>query len=200
MKNFNLKTVLQTPKGKLSAAAALMVLALSFTAVNVLRSSSFSIFATEADIVKRKNDLDDLNAKYEKLLMRDMQTKKIEKNYDSLKKSLLTADEDAAALLRSAVEAAANLAGIKLNSVGAVRTNNLNDEIVMLEIDVTGTAAPDAAAKMLTALDAATPVVEWRKFDLRSGGRGPMESGSISFSGTLGLMQLTNGKANTVKK
>ncbi len=128
-----------------------------------------------------------LKKKYAEVQLQDSEMKQLEATYNSAIKAALTKNEDAASILRNALELGAAKGGIELNSVSAVRNSNLNNEVVLYEIDLSGFAGLEELATMIYAIESAENSVCWRKLELRVGGR--MAESSVAFSGTLGLIQ-----------
>lgn len=189
-----LSEFIKTPKGQLIFSGGFMVIALSFFFINMI-SKSDSLFVNDEDIAKKVKELAEYNSKYTELKLKEADIKQSEALYAETIANMPTTEVDIATVLRSIPEDAATKNNIQLNSLGAVRTSVLTSDVTLYEVDISGTAAADSLASMLVAINAVTPKAEWRKLELRVGGR--MEEGSVSFTGTLGMMQYTGEKEAT---
>ncbi len=179
---------IKTPKGQLLFSGGFMVIALTFFMVNMLAKSD-SLFVDDNDIAQKLAELTTKNSKYSELKIRESEIKQSEALYAKTIANMPTSSVDVATELRSIPDVAATQSGVLLNSLGAVRTTILTNDVTLYEVDISGTALAEPLANMLIAINTVTPKAEWRKLELRVGGR--MEEGSISFSGTLGMMQYT---------
>lgn len=189
-----LSEFIKTPKGQLIFSGGFMVIALTFFFVNMIAKSD-SLFVDAEDIAQKVQELAEKNSKYSELKLKEAEIKKSEALYAETIASIPTTDVDIATELRNILETSATKNSIQVSSLGAVRTTVLTSDVTLYEVDISGTAVADSLANMLIAINLVTPKAEWRKLEIRVGGR--MEEGSVSFTGTLGMMQYTGEKEAT---
>ncbi|MGE4301331.1 MAG: hypothetical protein AB7F40_06985 [Victivallaceae bacterium] len=187
-----LKAFLATPRGKLIAAGSAMAVSLLFLLFN-LAGNSGKWFAGKSDLDTLKNDIATAQKQYSQLMQRENAFKIIEKNYRALLATAETpGDSSPESALRGAVEKSAAQAGLQLQSIGAARESTVNSDLAMYEIDFAGGGESAKISEFLLALDAFSPRIFWRKFEIRNGGHGPGPAG-ITFSGTLGMLIKQSG-------
>lgn len=84
--------------------------------------------------------------------------------------------------LRNRIQQAARDVELKLNSLGSVRTSRINNELYYAEIDLSTVGTLEAITAFLAKLREKSPLVSWRRFDLRPE---PVRGQNASSTGTV---------------
>ena len=84
--------------------------------------------------------------------------------------------------LRNRIQQAARDVELKLNSLGSVRTSRINNELYYAEIDLSTVGTLEAITAFLAKLREKSPLVSWRRFDLRPE---PVRGQNASSAGTV---------------
>ena len=84
--------------------------------------------------------------------------------------------------LRNRIQQAARDVELKLNSLGSVRTSRINTELYYAEIDLSTVGTLEAITAFLAKLREKSPLVSWRRFDLRPE---PVRGQNASSAGTV---------------
>ena len=164
------KQFFSTPTGKLTLALIAMVLCWTVFIIYLSKSSAGgTLFPTESDMnrvlqeIKRdttarenarkeKQELDDLKAKYEASLA-----------------TFWNADRDGEpeTELRNLINDAAQRAKANLQTLGAVRTSTINNELSYADLDFTVVDEYDKVIRFFAEVEKSTPRLSWRRVELR---------------------------------
>lgn len=173
--NTKFKDFIKTPKGKLTVALAAMLLSWVFLLFNFSDSLGLTLPGEQKktklkqDIRKKKAELQTLEEKIAKIQL-------TRKRWQEMKKSAWNPvnDGDPELLLRQKIENAAKKHEIKLNNIGTVRINKINQEFSFAEMDISVNLPLDTLIKFISEIQQLKPAIAWRRLSITQPFRRPM--------------------------
>ena len=164
------KQFFASPAGKLTLAIIAMVLCWTILIVYLSNTSAGGTwFPTEADMnrVRQeiKNDTKTLNAETAKLDAFEG----LQDDYEDSLSTYWNADRDGEpeTELRNLVNDAAQAAGANLQTLGSVRTSNINNELSYADLDFTIVDEYSKVIKFFAEIEKCTPRLAWRRVEIR---------------------------------
>ena len=164
------KQFFASPAGKLTLAVVAMVLCWTILIVYLSNTSAGGTwFPTEADMnrVRQeiKNDTKTLNTETAKLDAFEG----LQDDYEDSLSTYWNADRDGEpeTELRNLVNDAAQAAGANLQTLGSVRTSNINNELSYADLDFTIVDEYSKVIRFFAEIEKCTPRLAWRRVELR---------------------------------
>ena len=163
----NIKELLKTPKGKLTAALCALGISWLFLflyfvgPLDNLAPSAREIADMETEVKKLRKENTALQLRAKEQLNRQKTFESMRKSYWQKENGIIETD------LRSLVQDAAQKAEFPLNSLGSVKTSKIHAELYFAEIDIQGSAAIEVIAAFLSRIREIKPALSWKRFDLR---------------------------------
>ena len=164
------KQFFASPAGKLTLAVVAMVLCWTILIVYLSNTSAGGTwFPTEADMnrVRQeiKNDTKTLNTETAKLDAFEG----LQDDYEDSLSTYWNADRDGEpeTELRNLVNDAAQAAGANLQTLGSVRTSNINNELSYADLDFTIVDEYSKVIRFFAEIETCTPRLAWRRVELR---------------------------------
>ncbi len=191
---FNLKEALATPKGRL--IVSLCALAACWLLILLWMAGDFILAVpSDARLASLENELRRQRNTYEKAAAEAEAAEAVKDRYRELIRHAWQNDRDGmveTALRQKILETARGIE-LKLNSLGAVRTSRINNELYYAEIDVMTSGTLDEIANFIAAIQGVEPQLAWRRMDIRPDNRAVRTSNNI-----VNLAELTEPEASRV--
>lgn len=194
------KEFIKTPKGKLVLALCALLLSWIFLFLNFAGSSSISL-PSEARKAELKQQIRKLRTELQSLNEKQAQADRVKKRWQELAMSSWqpSQDGDPELLLRQIVENAAKNSELKLNNLGTVRINRINQDFSFAELDVSGSTRLAPLTNFAYEIQKIRPAITWRRFSVfvmmrrpRTGNNRTVSSNqnddNLAFSGNLRLL------------
>ena len=193
----NIKAFLKTPKGQLCVALSGLAVSWIFLFFYFVGPID-SLNPSDRQIAAKEEELKKLRKENEALKQRDKEFRTNEKVFERMQKEFWQPENGIVETdFRTLVQDAAKKAELSLNSLGAVKTSKINDNLFYAELDVQGNAPIEVIAAFLGRIQDIKPVLAWKRFDLRMDMRPRrnaenISSNELSFSGTLRVIVCGN--------
>ena len=194
------KEFVKTPKGKLVLALCAMLLSWIFLFLN-FSSSAFVSLPSETRKAEIKQQIRKLRTELKTLQEKQLQADKQKKRWQDLAMNSWqpSLNGDPELLLRQIVEAAAKKSELKLNNLGTVRINRINQDFSFAELDVSGSTRLAPLTAFVYEIQKNKPVITWRRFSVFVMMRRPRNNNNrtvssnqsddnLNFSGNLRLL------------
>ena len=194
------KEFIKTPKGKLVLALGAMLLSWIFLFLNFAGSSSIAL-PSEARKAELKQQIRKLRTELQGLNEKQAQADRVKKRWQELAMSSWQPSQngDPELLLRQIVENAAKKSELKLNNLGTVRINRINQDFSFAELDVSGSTRLAPLTNFAYEIQKIRPAITWRRFSVfvmmrrpRTGNNRTVSSNqnddNLAFSGNLRLL------------
>ena len=194
------KEFIKTPKGKLVLALGAMLLSWIFLFLNFAGSSSIAL-PSEARKAELKQQIRKLRTELQGLNEKQAQADRVKKRWQELAMSSWQPSQngDPELLLRQIVENAAKKSELKLNNLGTVRINRINQDFSFAELDVSGSTRLAPLTNFAYEIQKIRPAITWRRFSVfvmmrrpRPGNNRTVSSNqnddNLAFSGNLRLL------------
>ena len=158
---------IKTPKGKLVLALGAMLLSWIFLFLNFAGSSSIAL-PSEARKAELKQQIRKLRTELQGLYEKQAQTDRVKKRWQELAMSSWQPSQngDPELLLRQIVENAAKKSELKLNNLGTVRINRINQDFSFAELDVSGSTRLAPLTNFAYEIQKIRPAITWRRFSV----------------------------------
>ena len=163
------KEFIKTPKGKLVLALGAMLLSWIFLFLNFAGSSSIAL-PSEARKAELKQQIRKLRTELQGLNEKQAQADRVKKRWQELAMSSWQPSQngDPELLLRQIVENAAKKSELKLNNLGTVRINRVNQDFSFAELDVSATTRLSQLAAFIYEIQKEKPVISWKRLSVFS--------------------------------
>ena len=194
------KEFIKTPKGKLVLALGAMLLSWIFLFLNFAGSASIAL-PSEARKAELKQQIRKLRTELQGLNEKQAQADRVKKRWQELAMSSWQPSQngDPELLLRQIVENAAKKSELKLNNLGTVRINRINQDFSFAELDVSGSTRLAPLTNFAYEIQKIRPAITWRRFSVfvmmrrpRPGNNRTVSSNqnddNLAFSGNLRLL------------
>ena len=194
------KEFIKTPKGKLALALSAMLLSWIFLFLNFAGSSSVAL-PSEARKAELKQQIRKLRTELQGLNEKQAHADRVKKRWQELAMSSWQPSQngDPELLLRQIVENAAKKSELKLNNLGTVRINRINQDFSFAELDVSGSTRLAPLTNFAYEIQKIRPAITWRRFSVfvmmrrpRTGNNRTVSSNqnddNLAFSGNLRLL------------
>lgn len=173
------------------AQAIFCVAGLAVSAVILLSTSGRSLgsfFPSRSKIEAAKKELDKAAAELAIQEARQHEVQALEKSYKEMLGSVWEneRDGDPELELRKKIEEAAKKYDFKLNSIGALRRNRINNELSFYEVDVAATETIELISLFLKEVQEISPRMYWKRADLNP--ENLFNSDRVRLSGTIRLI------------
>ena len=163
----NLKSLLRTPKGQLTAALCALGISWIFLFFYFVGPVG-SMFPSREMISQAQSDLKKLQKENESLKQREKELKQLESAYQKIQdQSWNNKNGDIATEFRTVIQSVAQKTQLNLNSLGSVKTSKISNELFFAEIDLQASASLDVIADFLAEVRQIKPAPAWKRFDLR---------------------------------
>ena len=204
------KQFFASPAGKLTLAIIAMVLCWTILIVYLSNTSAGGTwFPTEADMnrVRQeiKNDTKTLNTETAKLDAFEG----LQDDYEDSLSTYWNADRDGEpeTELRNLVNDAAQAAGANLQTLGSVRTSNINNELSYADLDFTVVDEYSKVIRFFAEVEKCTPRLSWRRVEIRLEptraravtGPGRQNNAAAAVTTTPAQMFRTTGQVRVIK-
>jgi len=179
-KEFQLKKFLATPKGKLTGALTLLGacwggILLYYCASFLLDVPSNQRLASMRMDLKRQQNL------YESTAVKAAEADKVRKRYEEMTASAWSAEDgNVETELRLKISEAARAGELKLNQLGSVRIERINNELYFAEIDISATGSLTDVMRFISTVSALKPKIYWKRMDMRPDMRAARRKANIS--------------------
>lgn len=162
-----LKEFIKTPKGKLVLALCAMLLSWIFLFLNFAGSSSLSL-PSKARKAEIKQQIRKLRTELQTLNEKQAHADRQKKRWQKLAMSSWQPDRDGdpELQLRQIVESAARKTDLKLNNLGTVRINRINQDFSFAELDVSGSTKIAPLTNFVYEIRKIKPCISWRRFSV----------------------------------
>ena len=193
------KEFIKTPKGKLVLALAVMFLSWIFLFLNFSNSLMISL-PSQARKAEIKQEIRKLRTELQNLNEKKMQAEKQKKRWSELaaKSWQPNRDGDPELLLRQMIENAARKSELKLNNLGTVRINRVNQDFYFAELDVSSTTRIAPLIAFVHAIQQAKPGISWRRFSVYVMMRRPRNNSRTVSSNTADDNLIFSGNLRTL--
>ena len=194
------KEFIKTPKGKLVLALCAMLLSWIFLFLNFAGSSSFAL-PSETRKAEIKQQIRKLRTELQGLNEKKVHAERLKKRWQELAINSWhpAQDGDPELQLRLIVENAAKKSEMKLNNLGTVRINRINQDFSFAELDVSGNTRLAPLTNFAYEIQKVRPCITWRRFSVfvmmrrpRTGNNRTVSSNqtddNLAFSGNLRLL------------
>ena len=194
------KEFIKTPKGKLVLALGAMFLSWIFLFLNFAGSASVSL-PSEARKAEIKQQIRKLRTELQGLNEKQARADRQKKRWLELARSCWqpAADGDPELQLRQIVENAARKCELKLNNLGTVRINRINQDFSFAELDVSGSTRLAPLTSFAYEIQKIKQAITWRRFSIFVMMRRPRNNNSrtvssnqtddnLNFSGNLRML------------
>ena len=168
MTKADIKAFFATPKGKLAGAIGALVLCWA-----IILPTMFGDFFVSTDDPQQlrvlENEIKRQRSLYEKQLEQKKQLDALRSQYQSMLANAWAIERDGMVEigLRQKISDAASKLEFKLQSLGAVRINRINNDLSSGEIDINGSESLDVVMNFIYEISKVRPAVSWRRLDLR---------------------------------
>ena len=194
------KEFIKTPKGKLVLALCAMLLSWIFLFLNFAGSATIAL-PSEAKKAEIKQQIRKLRTELQGLYEKQAQADRVKKRWEDLAMNSWhpSINGDPELQLRQIVENAAKKSELKLNNLGTVRINRVNQDFSFAELDVSGSARLAPLTNFAYEIQKIKPAITWRRFSIfvmmrrpRTGNNRTVSSNqtedNLAFSGNLRLL------------
>ena len=203
------KEFIKTPKGKLVLALCAMLLSWIFLFLNFAGSSAV-ILPSEARKAEIRQQIRKLRIELQGLKEKQAHADRQKKRWLELARSCWqpAVDGDPELQLRQTVENTARKCELKLNNLGTVRINRINQDFSFAELDVSGSTRLAPLTNFALEIQKIRPAITWRRFSVFVIMRRPRNNNSrtvssnqtddnLNFSGNLRMLIYNpeNGKS-----
>ena len=161
------KEFIKTPKGKLVLALCAMLLSWIFLFLNFAGSSAV-ILPSEARKAEIKQQIRKLRIELQGLKEKQTLADRQKKRWLELARSCWqpAVDGDPELQLRQTVENTARKCELKLNNLGTVRINRINQDFSFAELDVSGSTRLAPLTNFALEIQKIRPAITWRRFSV----------------------------------
>ena len=185
------KEFIKTPKGKLVLALCAMLLSWIFLFLNFAGSATLAL-PSEAKKAEIKQQIRKLRTELQGLKEKQAQADRLKKRWEELAMSSWhpSINGDPELQLRQIVENAAKKSELKLNNLGTVRINRVNQDFSFAELDVSGNTRLAPLTNFVYEIQKVRPCITWRRFSIFVMMRRPRPGNNrTAFSGGLQFLQ-----------
>ncbi len=179
-KKFQLKKFLATPKGKLTGALALLGACWGGIALYYFSSFLFDVPSNQR-LAAMRMELKRQQRLFESTSAGAAEADLIRKRYEEM---IATAwrpeDGNVETELRLKVSEAARSGELKLNQLGSVRIDRINNELFFAELDVSATGPLSDVIRFISTIGALKPEIRWKRLDIRPDMRAARRNATLS--------------------
>ena len=164
------KQFFSTPAGKLTLAIIAMVLCWTILIVYLSSNSAGgTLFPTETDMTRVRQEIKNDNSKLETARKKKQELDALEAKYEAALATFWNADRDGEpeTELRNLINDAAQRAEANLQTLGSVRTSNINNELSYADLDFTVVDEYSKVIKFFAEIEKCTPRLAWRRVEIR---------------------------------
>lgn len=191
---------LRTPKGKLTAAVSVLVLVWAVILVSSLDGLD-TLFPDDARVAESNRELRRQKLQYEKAVAQQKELDKLLADYNAVIERAWKEDVNGVVdtELRRLVSEAARGIEMKLDSIGAVKSNRINQDFYFAELDISVRSSFGEVVKLIDAISKIRPQLAWRRLDIRPDHRPPhMISGANAQGNSITARVLNDGNNGKV--
>lgn len=158
----------QTPKGRLVLALAAMLLVWTVILLNFLPETE-TLLPGAGDLEDLRAELKKEKAEFETQDQKRRAADRLKQEYEARLKEYWQEDTDGDVELglRELIEQTARNRGVKLASLGSVRTAKINNELCFAELDISLTDTIAGIAGLLDEIRRIKPSISWKRADFR---------------------------------
>ena len=164
------KQFFSTPAGKLTLAIIAMVLCWTILIVYLSSNSAGgTLFPTETDMTRVRQEIKNDTSKLEAARKKKQELDTLEAKYEAALATFWNADRDGEpeTELRNLINDAAQRAEANLQTLGSVRSSNINNELSYADLDFTIVDEYSKLIKFFAEVEKSTPRVSWRRVEIR---------------------------------
>ena len=164
------KQFFSTPAGKLTLAIIAMVLCWTILIVYVSSNTAGgTLFPTEAHMTRVRQEIKNDTTKLEAARKKKQELDDLQAKYEAALATFWNADRDGEpeTELRNLINDAATRAEANLQTLGSVRTSNINNELSYADLDFTVVDEYNKVIRFFAEVEKSTPRLSWRRVELR---------------------------------
>ena len=164
------KQFFSTPAGKLTLAIIAMVLCWTILIVYVSSNvAGGTLFPTEAHMARVRQEIKNDASKLDAARKKKQELDALEAKYENNLTTFWNADRDGEpeTELRNLINDAAQAAQANLQTLGSVRSSNINSELSYADLDFTIVDEYSKVIRFFAEVEKSTPRVSWRRVEIR---------------------------------
>ena len=164
------KQFFSTPAGKLTLAVIAMVLCWTILIVYISSNTAGgTLFPTETDMARVRQEIKNDTSKLEAARKNKQELDALEAKYEASLATFWNADRDGEpeTELRNLINDAAQAAQANLQTLGSVRTSNINNELSYADLDFTIVDEYNKVIRFFAEVEKSTPRLSWRRVEIR---------------------------------
>ena len=164
------KQFFSTPAGKLTLAIIAMVLCWTILIVYISSNAAGgTLFPTEAHMNRVRQEIKNNTTKLEAARKNKKELDDLQAKYEAALATFWNADRDGEpeTELRNLINDAATRAEANLQTLGSVRTSNINNELSYADLDFTVVDEYNKVIRFFAEVEKSTPRLSWRRVELR---------------------------------